>query len=593
MKQFKNIRYFCLFIFLGLVSNFASAQNQSCNNISINSIDIKQSNIDLILGYPVITDDKGIKFEIDLGVSEGKGSSDYIDFNVTINGYFKSNNSQQLDKFTKTVSGKEIQIAAKKVVKWKAGADLEGSTNKPAVITSIIVSVSSLCNGKSTEVTNTFDNFKLENGRITNILKGEEFKSTPTINHVGTSAVAAFGIFAVVIAYNSTGKKPTEAEIAMNLELGTSKGTFVWQIEKDKQETRAVKPTSDKDGNWTFRDSVAIKDSKNPPVLVSFEIEYITLRKDTFKYISLYKQKLADKKPYDYKVRMEGGPRLIYGEIGGTSQTYLSWRPRKAMPNTSTINTAGNVEIRENAEYTLGVGGLNITNSKHKDVKAKIKIEVVATSKRESISIIELTATYNSEKQIFEASTNFNGSEKTPIEISKITVILITENKDTIIYEYEGNYGYSLDEITLYTLLKKTEKNKYDDPCKTKYKLKNIDYAENNLGGMYTYQFWLKFENNSDVPDNVAMVVEIKDCNGKNQYVEIRLKYDDKSQTYIGSQVITAAKECKLELVYGEIGAYNSCGDESAWSFKASESKSNGKGTRVVATTSNGTPGLL
>jgi hypothetical protein len=66
-----------------------------------------------------------------------------------------------------------------------------------------------------------------------------------------------------------------------------------------------------------------------------------------------------------------------------------------------------------------------------------------------------------------------------------------------------------------------------------------------------------------------------------------------KTNTFIGSQAITSSKDCKLELVYGEIGAYNACDDETAWSFKTSESKSNGKGTRVVATTNNGNPGLL
>jgi uncharacterized membrane protein len=52
----------------------------------------------------------------------------------------------------------------------------------------------------------------------------------------------------------------------------------------------------------------------------------------------------------------EGGPRLIYGEIGGTSQTYLTWRPRLVMV------TSGDAPVASvGAELTSEAGTEDLT----------------------------------------------------------------------------------------------------------------------------------------------------------------------------------------------------------------------------------------
>ncbi|EFX60071.1 hypothetical protein DAPPUDRAFT_125616 [Daphnia pulex] len=237
-------------------------------------------------------------------------------------------------------------------------------------------------------------------------------------------------------------------------------------------------------------------------------MEFVTARNDSFQYNAIYAKELKKNDKYKKYYATEGGPRLIYGEIGGTSQTYLSWRPKKAMPN--------------------------------------------------------------------------SGSEKTPVEISEILISIVTEKKDTFIYEYEGKYGYSLDEKTLYTLLKKTEKNKYDDPCKTKYKLKEIDFSESNVSNLYSLLFKFNFEEKSDVPELVDMVVELKNCEGTAQYIKIALKYDAKSETYIGSQTIAQIQNCRWEIKSGLISAYNSCKEKTVWSFDTSKVKERGGRTIIL-----------
>ena len=169
----------------------------------------------------------------------------------------------------------------------------------------------------------------------------------------------------------------------------------------------------------------------------------------------------------------------------------------------------------------------------------------------------------------------------------------MNEEKDTIVVESNGEFGTTMDGSEIVMLMDKVEKIKYYDPCKTKYKLKELTYSETNLAGMYALNVQFQFENNSDVPAEVAMIVELTDCNGKHQYIKMALKYNAITGMYSGSQALVQDKACPWAMTYGEIAAYNACKDKTVWSFTASESKSNGYGTRSVATTTNGKPGLL
>lgn len=170
---------------------------------------------------------------------------------------------------------------------------------------------------------------------------------------------------------------------------------------------------------------------------------------------------------------------------------------------------------------------------------------------------------------------------------------LVDENKDTILLKSNGTLVSPLFGISTIMLMEKTDKLKYKDPCDTKFKLKELEYSESTVSGLYTMQFSFQLEANSDLPSDMAMIVEITDCNGNKEYIRITLKYDAKSNTYTGSEAIKQNKECPWTLTYGEIAAYNPCKDKTVWSFNTSKSKSNGFGTRNVATTTNGKPGLL
>ncbi len=98
MKQIKTIRNLFLVLCLGMMSHLALAQNQSCNKFEVNSFKIKPSNFDIIYGYPVIRDEKDVKFELELDINDGKLTSDSFVINITFNGYYNLGKPMQLYK---------------------------------------------------------------------------------------------------------------------------------------------------------------------------------------------------------------------------------------------------------------------------------------------------------------------------------------------------------------------------------------------------------------------------------------------------------------------------------------------------------------
>jgi hypothetical protein len=600
MKQIKTIRNLILVLCLGMMSHLAVAQNQTCNKFEVNSFKIKPSDLNLIYGYPVITDEKDVKFELELDINDGKLTTDSFVINITFNGYYNSGKPMQLYKVSKpvilgnsTIMGKEIQLAPKNIVKFKAGADLEGTVNKPAVITSVVVSVASLCNGKTAEMTQTFKLFKLKDGAITSVLASDDyFVEKSKLSNTFMNENISTDLFAVVIGLNNTKKDPPqnlferleESELAMTLGLAKGTGVFTWQIGTDKPFTQIVSPSEDKDGYWLFKNNVAIKDPKNPPVLVSYDLEFITLRNDTFKYSSVYKRKLADKKPWDYKVKMEAiaVDNPIFQPAGNVSNNILAL----SFPASSVTVTNNTLVFNRGPISTAVVGIIGATAVGKKNSNDSLS---GATSISVTIQFDEpgdgrvfyhwgsVVSTSNPKFAINLDSLKLKNST-----IQNVEIRMVNGKNDTIVYDMNGEFAKSLDGKTIFLLVEKSGKNKYDDPCKTKYKLKEIEYAESNAANLYSLQFKFNFEEKSDVPEVVEMVVEQKNCEGTAQYIKIALKYDAKSETYIGSQTIQQIQNCRWELKSGLITAYNSCKEKTVWSFDTNKVKTRG-GLRTIA----------
>lgn len=416
---------------------------------------------------------------------------------------------------------------------------------------------------------------------LLNGIKGNEYCNEVKINQAFSDETIGAKYFAIVIGLNSTKEEQSTPELELSQGHGTSVGVFTW-TSSEKTFTHRVKPTSDKNGNWYYSDSVVYE--KESTQLKDFRIEYITACNDTFTYVAAYKEKLADSKYYDYALSMQSVAydNPLYEGInqGGTNVLALT------LPSSSISISGGSFEVRDNSSFTLGFGNVNVGSQ-----NSISTVQIAYTDARNKTHVFNTT--WNGKTGYYEAKTSVNGSEKGPYIIQSFAVYVVLESKDTLVFESKGKLAEPIFGLSSLVLMSKSKTLAYKDPCDNKYKLKEIEYSETTVSGNYTMQFSFALEGNSDVPASVAMIVEIMDCNGKKDYVQITLRYNAKTNTYTGGESLTQNKECPWTLTYGEIAAYNACKEKTVWSFETGKSKSNGSGTRNVATTNNGKPALL
>lgn len=405
-------------------------------------------------------------------------------------------------------------------------------------------------------------------------------------NHVFLKETTNSKVAGVVVALNNT-KEDKNSPLVVVLETNEASGAameltglFVWTDNKDQKIKNIVPITKDENGLWIFKDSIAIKDSKNPPILESFQIHVTTPCNDKLVFTSVFKEKLGKKNPWDYKVKM------LPGEEDYSTKKVRGIRLNN---NSGIIINGGNLEIRDNATITFSV-----SNFLNKPEEKRIALCCVSYRYANGESGTETFPwEWSSSSDIYTTTAGFKASDKNPLKIESICLYVINDKNDSILYKTTGEIVYSLDGKEIILLIEKTEKIKYNDPCKTKYKLKEVTYSETNESGIYGLQFAFQFENNSDIPANVAMVVELRNCNGQSVFVKVQLKYDSKTNTYVGGISMGQSKDCPWAFYYGEIAAYNTCNDQSVWSIDASTSKRNSQGTKNASSSASTKPQLF
>ena len=578
MKQIKTFRILILVLSLGMMSHLAEAQNQSCNKFEVNSFKIKPSETNIVYGYPVITDEKEVNFELELDINDGKLTTDSFVINVSFNGYYNSGKPELLYR-----GGKEIKITAKNVVKYRAGADLGGSAKKPAVITSVVVSVSSLCSGKSTEMTSTFNNFRLKDGSVTAVLASDDyFVERSKLSNTFMNETISTDLFAVVIGLNNTKKDPPqnlfekleESELAMTLALAKGTGVFTWQIGTDKPFTQVVSPSEDKDGYWLFKNNVSIKDSKNPPVLVSYDLEFITLRNDTFKYTSVYKRKLADKKPWDYKVKMNAiaVDNPTFQPLGNVSNNVLAL----SFPASSVTVTNNSLVFNRGYTTTAVVGIIGATAVGKKNSNDSVS---GATSISVTIQFDEpgdgrvfyhwgsVVSTSNPKFAINLDSLKLKNST-----IQNVEIRMVNGKNDTIVYDMNGEFAKSLDGKTIFLLLEKSEKIKFTG--------EHYDFGKSSLTvtdykTIKVANFSFSMKKGSSIPATMEAVIKVKACNKDAEFIAVKLKFDTKSGLWTGSQTLAQSADCAIEVKDFKVNLVNACGDSYTVSNKYFDEKNN------------------
>ena len=406
------------------------------------------------------------------------------------------------------------------------------------------------------------------------------------LKHIFTQAEQSSKFFSVVIGINNTKKEaPTPLEDLLSSEDVSAVATVTIKDQKEKESTKMLKSQKGKTGLWTFEGEFASDYSGQMNRISGVSIRFITKCKDTqvfdAKYRNLRRKRAKHLRTWERilvaekeDVVLEG--KKFYGmrgiEIGGSTITV----------------SGGNIQMNGGSEFNLK---FNTSPPSNGNLNIGISMELV-DEKGNSETHTE-AAKWNKETQTYEVKNTFGKCKTCVFVIERIKGKIISDTKDTSFVETKDVVGTTMDKKSLVVLVKRTGKGKYVDPCKTKYKLKKVSYTETTVSGIYALNFFFNFTKKSDVPSKVVMKIQLKDCKGESLNLAIKIKYDEKSGMYVGSQSMPQQKGCDWTLFYGEVGAYNPCEDLSAWSFDPSKAKGFGKGTKNAASQTSAKPRLL
>ncbi len=205
-----------------------------------------------------------------------------------------------------------------------------------------------------------------------------------------------------------------------------------------------------------------------------------------------------------------------------------------------------------------------IVKGDDKDEVANVAVELEATGNAPTLSTSKVIATFKKNS----STTNKKRYVNKDITFSKdalgqeynIKLTMMDENGKTIgsainekvTAENDGKATNAVDKVI-------DDKESNPDSCDTKYKLKELGFTTTNSGGLYIIKFDFNLEKGSDVPTKTKMVMQLTNCNGQTNNIQITLKYDESTFTCSGSQAIKQDKDCPWILTYCEIGLYNPC----------------------------------
>lgn len=204
-------------------------------------------------------------------------------------------------------------------------------------------------------------------------------------------------------------------------------------------------------------------------------------------------------------------------------------------------------------------------DTKTEGIIRSVNLSFMAKDANGKEELISLNPVLNKESGQYET---YLGTKKYPSEdsYSGYRIIVVGTKGDTAVFVYE----------------REKIKN-VEDPCKTKFKLKEVFSEETTQSGIYGVGFYFSFEGNSDAPSAVDMIVQITNCNGETK--NLRVKLNQNNGIYAGGFAMPQDKECPWKITYGEVYATNPCGEESTWGTDFGDVKNNGTGTRSGAST--------
>lgn len=146
--------------------------------------------------------------------------------------------------------------------------------------------------------------------------------------------------------------------------------------------------------------------------------------------------------------------------------------------------------------------------------------------------------------------------------ITKATITVVNACGTSFILETVYKDGYDEEDTAAHWTENWKIKQTFTDACESNVKLKYSNAASAHVGGLFTTQFELAKGENADVAGAIVLNVEITNCKDEVKYIEVKMTYNEKTQTYTGSMGIPEDKNCTWSATDLKMTVYNQCGDE-------------------------------
>lgn len=101
----------------------------------------------------------------------------------------------------------------------------------------------------------------------------------------------------------------------------------------------------------------------------------------------------------------------------------------------------------------------------------------------------------------------------------------------------------------------------FTDECESNIQLAYKSASSAHVGGVFSAQFEIAKKEKGDIAKSIVLNVEITNCKGEVKYIEVKMGYNEKSQSYTGSMGIPEDNSCKWAATDLKMTVYNQCGD--------------------------------
>lgn len=361
---------------------------------------------------------------------------------------------------------------------------------------------------------------------------------------------------------NSKTGEPSDFEKKLSQRELTTYGVITWIDGNGKTFDQRMEAFETKEGLWQYKAEIAQSKAGEPHMTMAQLNLYATNKcQTTYKYTSVYKKDLNNKKPWDYKVKMEAiaVDNPLFQPLGNVSNNILALSfPASSVTvtNNSLVFNRGPISTAVvsviGAVAVLGKKNSNDSLSGATSISVTIQFDEPGDG-RVFYHWGSVVSTSNPKFAINLDSLKLKNST-----IQNVEIRMVNGKNDTIVYDMNGEFAISLDGKSIFLLVEKSEK--------IKFKGEHYDFGKSSLTvtdykTIKVANFSFAMKKGSSIPTTMEAVLKVKACNKEAEFVGVKLKLDEKTGLWTGSQTLTQTADCTIEVKDFKVNLENACGD--------------------------------